>query len=416
MTILQTMQYFFILGTNSTLSIAELSAVFDLDKKTKDVITAENSLILKTDARINIDQLIKKLGGTVKIGKIEAKVLKGNREKIFENIKIILRSYKRKFKFGISYYGRTKFNIKPLAMEVKKFFKKQKISCRWVTSRQKTLSSVVIKQNKLIKEGIEIVLIEDNNKELFIGQTFAVQPFKELSYRDYGRPCRDATSGMLPPKLAQIMINLSGAKTKDIILDPFCGSGTILTEAMLMGFQNLIGSDISIKAIEDTKENIEWIRKNYGLRIMNYKLYNKNAIEISKFIERNSVDKIITEPYLGPQRGNFDVIKTKKECRKASLSGLEALYSKSLAEFKKILKPNGRVVMVWPLFRVKNKKIRYISLNVRHPFQDLNGFKIINLIPDKLRQDKIIQLTKRNTIIYGRPAQKIWREIVILSS
>jgi len=32
---------------------------------------------------------------------------------------------------------------------------------------------------------------------------------------------------MLPPKLSMMMINLSGAKKTDIILDPFCGSGAV---------------------------------------------------------------------------------------------------------------------------------------------------------------------------------------------
>ena len=58
----------------------------------------------------------------------------------------------------------------------------------------------------------------------FLGQTLVVQPFKVLSKRDFGRPARDDHSGMLPPKLAQIMINLA-RRNDDIstktILDPF---------------------------------------------------------------------------------------------------------------------------------------------------------------------------------------------------
>ena len=122
--------------------------------------------------------------------------------------------------------------------------------------RSPTLSSVVVEQNKLTTaQGAEIVIVQFD-KKLFLGKTIAVQPFKELSFRDYGRPARDDYSGMLPPKLAQIMLNLSGAKPADTILDPFCGSGTILTEAMLMGYQDLVGSDVSSKAIEDTGKNI----------------------------------------------------------------------------------------------------------------------------------------------------------------
>lgn len=291
-------------------------------------------------------------------------------------------------------------------MEIKKYLKEHGISCRLVTSKEKTLSSVVVTQNKLISQGIEIIIFKQNNK-IIIGHTLSVQPFKKLSFRDYGRPARDDRSGMLPPKLAQIMINLSTVRTRPdaFLLDPFCGSGTILTEAMLMGYKNLIGSDISQKAIEDTEKNIKWIEKNYKLHlpagkagIANYKLFNKSVTQLYQFLKPNSIDAIITEPYLGPQREKFNVQKVVKE--------LEELYSAALQEFKKILKPNGQIVMIWPIFRIKNNLIKINPT--------LNDFKIINPIPKFLLQNKNIKLTNRNTIIYGREKQKVWREIVVL--
>jgi len=62
--------------------------------------------------------------------------------------------------------------------------------------------------------------------------------------------------------------------------------------------------------------------------------------------------------------------------------------------------------MIWPVFR--------ISHIAQHITPNINGFKIINPIPESLRQNKAIILTDRNTIIYGREQQKVWREIVIL--
>ncbi len=49
------------------------------------------------------------------------------------------------------------------------------------------------------------------------------------------------------------------------ILDPFCGSGTILQEAMLLGFKNIYGSDKDKRAIANSKENINWLKKEYKL-------------------------------------------------------------------------------------------------------------------------------------------------------
>ncbi len=397
------MNYFFILGNNPTLSIAEISAVFGLNKKNnKFKFWLQNNIfIMETNKKIEAPALIKKIGGTIKIGIIDAEINLLNQPKIINGLQQIINTKDKqgKFKFGISYYGKNEFNTKKLGMEIKKYLREQNISCRWVTSKEKTLSSVVVEQNKLTDKGIEAVLFKQDNK-IIIGHTLAVQPFKELSFRDYGRPARDDLSGMLPPKLAQIMINLSAVRTRQgaFILDPFCGSGTILTEAMLMGYKNLIGSDISEKAICNTKKNIQWLKSKYLISDIQYQLFNKSTSELSNFLKPNYIDAIITEPYLGPQRGKININKIIPE--------LEKLYSQALTEFKKILKPGGKIVIVWPTFRITH--------NAERITPEFNDFKIVNPIPKNLRDNPDIKLSDRDTIIYGRQGQRVWREIVVL--
>jgi tRNA G10 N-methylase Trm11 len=306
-----------------------------------------------------------------------------------------------KYCFGISHYGKSNLPVFPIGLSVKKILKENGVSCRLVTSKEKTLSSVVVEQNKLTRQGIEIVLIEEANT-LYLGYTEAVQPFKELSFRDFGRPERDDKSGMIPPKLAQIMLNLSGKISEgSVILDPFCGSGTILMEAALMGVKKIFGSDISEKAISDTKINFNWLGEkipNLQSQISNLKLFNISADQISSKINVSSIDAIITEPYLGPQRGNPDPVKTKIE--------LEKLYSSTLNDFKKILKSDGRVVMIFPV-RAEGERPDFHFLN-----PNLDGWQVINPLPENLQS--ILHTTRRGTIVYGRAGQKVWREIVVL--
>jgi len=408
------MKYFFILGSNPTLSLAELASVFSDGRL---ALAQTNIATLETDTEIKAD-LLYRIGGTIKFGLIYDELTTPRPQDILKAAAIFAKPEKTetKFYFGISFYGKAKINLKVLGMEFKKLLKLEGISSRWVISREPTLSSVVVEQNKLTTaKGAEIVIIQFD-KKLLIGKTLAVQPFKELSFRDYGRPARDDRSGMLPPKLAQIMINLAlppfrkggrGAysspyegedKGEVTILDPFCGSGTIVTEAMLMGHTNIIGSDISPRAVDDTKKNIAWTEKNYEIQNTKYKILTLDASQITKQIQPNSIDAIITEPYLGPQRGGFDRSKIVKD--------LERLYEKSLMEFKKILKPDGRIVMVWPVFSGQFKSI-FIN-------PSLAGLKIINPIPDNLQKNIFLKLTDRETIVYGREEQKVWREIVVL--
>lgn len=394
------MKYYFILGNNPTLSLAEIGSIAGAEAMNNAEILSGDILILEKNG-LNPSEMIKKLGGTIKIGVVKEETDK-KESSIINSSEKIIGEKEGKIHFGFSFYGRKKINLKKIGLETKKLLTEKGMSCRWVTSREANLSSVVVSENKLLREnGAEIVIME-TKENFLLGRTEAVQPFKELSFRDYGRPNRDDLSGMLPPKLAQIMINLAGASSEQTILDPFCGSGTILTEASLMGYENLIGADISEKAIEDTRKNMEWIGSKFHLPNFDYKLFNKSSAQLSEILKPASVDAIITEPYLGPQRGKVEIEKTKKE--------LENLYSLSLKEFYKILKPKGRIVMIWPVFQSTSPLQRGDGgLN-----PNINNFKIINPIPEKFRQNKDIQLTKRNTIIYGREGQKVFREIVAL--
>lgn len=390
------MKYFFCLGTNPTLSIAEITSV--LKESGSWQIANEQIFILENEA-IDAGRLIARLGGTIKIGVIEKEV---NRHQILKTLQklINLEQIQDKFKFGISHYGRGKLNTHPFGMEIKKYLKENSKSARWVISKEPTLSSVVVEQNKLTGKGMEFVLISHptNPERFFVGRTLAVQPFKELSFRDFGRPARDDYSGMLPPKLSQIMINLAGADFENTILDPFCGSGTVIMEAMLMGYKNIFGSDVSEKAVNDTIKNTEWVKEKYQIQDTEYHIQKISATELSKIHKAGSIGAIITEPYLGPQRGNVNVVQVAKE--------LEKLYSDSILEFSKILEPGGRVTMIWPILSSFNQQT----------FLDpkLHGLKIRNTIPEQIRNNKNIRLTKRSTIIYGREGQKVWREIVVL--
>lgn len=393
------MEYFFILGSNPALSLAEINSVLKPDNIR---LLSESFLLVKSQVKLNISELMLRLGGSIKVGLIKGENVKEHQlfnfaYKLIEDKRS--QSEGGKFNFGISDYSGN-LNSAKLGIRLKKELSGRKISARFVTSKEQTLSSVVVRQNKIIKRGLEVVVFKTSNG-FIVGQTEAVQPFKSLSFRDFGRPARDDMSGMLPPKLAQVMLNLADIKENDdVILDPFCGSGTIITEALLMGYKNILASDISEKAVSDTRENIAWIKDKYQVSAEKVQVNRKNVVDLAKSIKINSVSVIVTEPYLGPQRGKIEFEEVKKE--------LEGLYSQAIAQFKQILSDKGRVVMVWPVFFGN----RFIDPNI-------SGFKIEKVIPEDRDEaySKIINryLGKRANVVYGRKGQKVYREIVVLS-
>ncbi|MBI5221213.1 MAG: hypothetical protein HY979_00200 [Candidatus Magasanikbacteria bacterium] len=378
------MQYVFILGHNPKLSVAEIKAVLP---KAKEVIEAGSFLILSFDAaqdgNKSCQALLNRLGGTIKIGEIISEQIK--LEVIVERLK---KMTSNKINFGISCYGCKNDN---LGMAVKKELRRQGINSRLVTSKEKVLSSVVITKNQC-----QEFLILNNQ---WLAMTGAVQEFEEYSQRDYGRPVRDMLSGTMPPKLAKIMINLAQAPAGAVILDPFCGSGTILQEAVLFGYQ-VIGSDVSDKAVKDTKKNLEWLGRHAEfisasqeipkqVRDDKIRTFQCDVKQLSKKIDQ--VDVVVTEPYLGPAlKGN----ETKGEIERI-INELSKLYLKAFGEFRKILTSGGKIVIVFPAFRV-GKEI--LELPILASIKKL-GFSQLN----------------KDQLIYSRPEQKVWRQIYVFS-
>ncbi|MFW5885258.1 MAG: TRM11 family SAM-dependent methyltransferase [Patescibacteria group bacterium] len=383
-------KYLFVLGSNQALSVAEILSRLN---PVEYVLLEKRVLEAGFEEEIKSQEEIKQLGGVVKI----ARVLEDNCANISENLeKYLPEKSEGKFKFGLSVYGKISGeNVKKIAMGAKQNLKSKGISCSWVESRGRNLSSVAVEQNKLISRGAEFILVKRKDKAT-LAKTEAVQPFKELSFRDYGRPARDSRSGMIPPKLVQIMLNVGAGRSRDkTLLDPFCGSGTILMEALLMGFEQVIGSDVSAKAISDTQENIQWLRKHFlSEEEIPLELFNFDALKLSHQIGFESADIVVTEPYLGPQSKIKSASKIKNE--------LDRLYSQAIKELGKILKEGGVVVMIWPVFKSKRKSV---MLN-----PETGGFKMIQMLPRELN----LKTTKRGTIIYGRKGQRVWREIVVL--
>lgn len=389
-------KYFFVLGSNRKLSLSEVFALFpDKNWKVFDSVASFDS-----ESDLDAHQLISSLGGIIKIGEDFKEFSLANRRALSEFVKktIMSEAHKKspegKFNFGFSFYGSRKLpgDFFKLALAVKKDLKNLGFSSRIVTSKEQVLSSVVVEQNKLVDDGLELCFFVDKNK-VFVGKTLAVQAFKELSKRDFGRPNRDDHSGMIPPKLAQIMINIARRDDSDYrektILDPFCGSGTVLMEANLIGFKNIIGSDISEKAVSDSQKNIEWINDLLKIEKKNIEIFQSDALLLGGKIEKESIDYIVCEPYLGPQRGFKDFDEVVEE--------LNILYAKALNVFYDILKEGGRVVMIWPQFRANNKTWK-TSPNI-------SNFKIEPLIKGE---------NQERTVVYGREEQKVWREIVLL--
>ncbi len=292
-----------------------------------------------------------------------------------------------------------------MLQRVKRTMVEQGRSARIVVSKESTLSSAALTQGKILERGFELlVLVQPSG--LVYGFTIATQDISAYGDRDVGRPQRDMKSGVLPPKVAQVMINLAHLQPTSVLLDPFCGSGTILQEAAMMGFEKLFGSDVSAKAVSDTQENLVWLatqRDVPAASAVDVRL--GDAGKLPDLYPAGSIDAVVTEPYLGPPQRGVPAGRVLLPL----VSALSRQYTQWLTNIAAVLKPSGRAVMIWPFFRVEPNGYFLQLQQAAHAA----GFTFV-APPPSLTQQSWFRSTPRGTILYSRPDQIVGREIVIL--
>ncbi len=404
--------YSFILGHSPKLSQAEIESVLKFRNIDFQIIgVASQFLVLETSQELDVENLNQTLGGIIKIGKLEFftphlfenKKDEGRVDKLdnIENLNNtfvqILKSncnLENKLKFGFSIYSRDRslqeFVFK-LSLSIKKALKKEKISSRVVTSKEKDLSAVIIEKEHLIESGFDIQVLNIRGRFYFM-RTLAVQNFARFNALDYERPRIDSKSGMMPPKLAKIMLNL--ADNRGIILDPFCGSGTILLMAGELRFEKIIGTDISKKAVQDSIENLKWYEERFDNKISNYIFKSDVKDLLQEGIEENSIDCIVSEGYLGkPLKGDEDFNFIQEQ-----ISDLSDLYLNSFKTFKDLLKNKGCVIITLPIFIFNNRE---------------NHLEIVDEIKKMGFQQEDL-LENEQSLIYKREGQRVYREVIKL--
>jgi len=252
---------------------------------------------------LTTDRGIDRFGGIVALG--EVLVRQARPDQILVRAEQQISEYLRqrppasgKITFGLSIYGDPKVDADTLTragLTIKKILKQADLSSRFVLPKTTSLSAAQMKFNHLLAKGFHFV-IALNQSEIILARITEIQDIDWYSGRDYGRPCRDARVGMLPPKLAQIMLNLASPKQNDLVVDPFCGTGVVLAEALLWGHP-VYGSDIEAKMIEYSRQNLDWLAsKRPNLPVS--KLAVADARQIKLPDSPSSV--IVSEGYLGP--------------------------------------------------------------------------------------------------------------------
>jgi tRNA G10 N-methylase Trm11 len=204
--------YIAILGRQPNLGMAELERLYGSDT---------TAWFSSKTAIINSDSFsIESLGGTQKAGRIILDIPGNDWRKVSMQIvlhyKKLWQTSESKVTLGISAYD---FDVSAREVQktgiiLKQRLKETGISLRLIPNEEPTLNTATSHHNKLGlgPHKIELLVIKGDGR-ICVAESIGAQNITSLAKRDQGRPRRDAFVGMLPPKLAQIMINLAIARS-----------------------------------------------------------------------------------------------------------------------------------------------------------------------------------------------------------
>jgi tRNA G10 N-methylase Trm11 len=388
--------YLFLLGRTPEMSLAELSGVLQLHA----VSAAVETFIVDgtTFGRVELaddtlaQSIFTQLGGSLKVSRQVGEFHDLTPEQLPTYVEAFLAEFPRPT-FAIAEFGRGGLPRLELA-DLKQALKKRKISSRFIEGPRDGLSASVL----LHQQVIELTIIVTESATFF-AQTLAAQDIDDWTRRDRHKPYSDRKKGMLPPKLARMMVNLARAQWQStashtekpfepLTYDPFCGSGTILFEvAMVDG--NAVGSDLDQKAVMGTQNNIRWFQETYETHSV-LSVFAADAATVAPSQLPQPISMIVTEPFLGKQTPNPTQLPN-------IFKGLEKMYLGVFKQWTKLLANQAVITIVFPKVELLNEKGRPSAT-----------FSLENMI------DKLEQLGYTSTsqpFLYRRPDATVQRQI-----
>lgn len=385
-----------ILGRQPAIGIAELERTFQNVRWFSD-----------TSALFDAEEFdIQRLGGTVKAGRVVAELPRGDwRQASMQLVKAYADAWaghEGKITLGISAYG---FDVSAREVQktgiiLKSKLKEKGVSLRLIPNDDVALGTATSHHNKLglSDNKVELLIVRSGKGKVIIAESTGTQNITALARRDQERPARDAFVGMLPPKLAQIMINLTGPQTprKDdelppVLLDPFCGTGVLLQEGILLGYQ-VYGTDLSEKMIRYSRDNIHWLEEKQHIRAGWY-LHEGDAMD-TKW--RQPIEVVAGETYLGQPFSAPPSAEKLTEVR----GNCDRIISAFLKNLGSQIQPGTPLCIAVPAWN--DGTDRFTHLPLINKLAQL-GYKQIEF-----------QNVQTKDLLYFRPGQVVARELLVL--
>ena len=497
--------YIAILGRQPALGMSELEHLYGA----RDVRWFSSHTAVIATPTLNFEQL----GGSLKAGRIVGELPHGDwRQASTKIVQLYIKKWSKnegKITLGISAYGFdvSTRDIQKTGLILKQKLKNSPASLRLIPNQETALNTAASHHNKLglSANKVELLVVRAENGRIIIAESIGAQNITQLARRDQGRPKRDAFVGMLPPKLAQIMVNMvstysslalqlpsqgrsmggdsaspwrlarpdgdipsNGAEAQALqtqgvvlevssqstssfqkhlqpepaparvarggaapastlgeagadratgpadsdqrgadedssndgsgktalrLLDPFCGTGVVLQEAALMGY-DVYGTDLSEKMIDYSKVNLDWLTKTYH-RDINATLHQGDAMESTW---QPPIDAVVCESYLGQP---FSAPPSPEKLQQV-MKNCDYIISSFLKNIGNQIDPGTPLCIAVPAWRDKNGHFSHLPLirkleqlgYSQFAFKNVNAADLLYYREDQVVARQLLALVK----------------------
>ncbi len=376
--------YLFFLGQTTELCLAELQAVLHQCQQPSAELLTPLIAQVTTDTELDAVALQNRLGGTVKITQVLESLPIVEPEIVSEHILTILRQ-RRPHRFVVAEQGRD--HREPLRVEELKATlvrEGQKISYK--QTPRSGANAALLKSSK----ALEIQVIQTATA-IILAVTLAWQDVDVWSLRDVGKPYRDRKRGILQPKIAHMMLNLAlGDRNprEQVMLDPFCGSGTILIEATMLDIPVVLGADLALEAVTQSRANLEWWQEQLVESFTSeFVVSPVERLEKTSFHHQPTL--VVTEPFLGK-------LTPHQEDLAGIIRGLEKMYRGMFRSLARLLPADGMVAIILPSYQI-GQRVVTVENTLRHATE--LGF---TLVDGPYRAGRPNAVTQRNVYLFTK--------------
>ena len=379
------MKWFVLLGREKAVVRAELTTV-----TSPDAVVFVDSVAIGTATPPNWDTL----GGAVRAGAIIAEA--ASKPELITTLTTSLPAPPRtgKVSLGLSSPSLSPRDIKSFGKSLKEEYASQKGKRPRIVFPQSGtfLNAGHLQGSRLLTPPNHEILVLHHNGDWLAGVTHWQQDIQSYTKRDRERPARDARVGMLPPKLAQSMLNLANVTPQSHVHDPFCGTGVILTEALLKGV-DISGSDAAPDMVRAALENVDWMQNQIGAQKKPIEIFRADAQTVQL---PSQTTHIVSEGYLG----NPDLRDVSEKRLREEAHNLLPLYRSFFLNLSQFPGPLT-IVFALPVWFSSSSQ-QPIYLPILDDLPDM-GYTVEQFAPDSA-----------TTLIYRRPHQTVGRAIIKL--